>query len=392
MKLIVIDPNVTKASPTMRAWLGALPASVDLFDQVEIWSTECELPGGDTVRHVPFPQRFPIWALHSMDYQFRVCRALRDLDLGPDTLVQVTGCYAPKADIRFIHFWNRALLEEATKRPESLRFSWKHRPLIRKAAREERIVSETPGATKFWWVVSRSLAERIAAENPSGEFRIIPNQYDPDRFHAGVREESRPSMRRHHGFAETDIVLVFSAFGHFERKGLPQAVQAITELRKRGHAVKLLVLGGTEETITAFKSRFSSKAISLEGVHFAGMVDPIERHLAAADGLFFPSHFEAFSLAEIEAAALGLRLYLTPHYGHEMILREPENGRLLPWNPAGMADAIERDILTGMIGEAHSQMGEALTPQTYSIRLRELYREAIAAKLGEKVKNKSVAR
>lgn len=382
MKLIVIDPNVTKASPTMRAWLGALPASVDLFDQVEIWSTECELPGGDTVRHVPFPQRFPIWALHSMDYQFRVCRALRDLDLGPDTLVQVTGCYAPKADIRFIHFWNRALLEEATKRPESLRFSWKHRPLIRKAAREERIVSETPGATKFWWVVSRSLADRIASEKPSGEFRIIPNQYDPKRFHSAVRDECRTVMRQQYGFVADEFVLAFSAFGHFERKGLTQAVQTITELRKRGHAVKLLVLGGTEKTVTAFKSKLALTGITSDGVHFAGMVDPIERHLAAADGFFFPSHFEAFSLAEIEAAALGLRLYLTPHYGHEMILREPENGRLLPWNTSGMADAIEADIQTGRLGTSHRQMGEALTPETYAIRLRELYQEAIHTKIG----------
>ncbi len=103
----------------------------------------------------------------------------------------------------------------------------------------------------------------------------------------------------------------------------------------------------------------------------------MEQHLSAADGLLFPSHFEAFSLAEIEAAALGLRLYLTPHYGSEMIIREPENGRLLPWDVAGMAEVLRMELDAGLVTQNHDNVGEALSPDQYAEKITRLYEEAI---------------
>jgi glycosyltransferase involved in cell wall biosynthesis len=149
-------------------------------------------------------------------------------------------------------------------------------------------------------------------------------------------------------------------------------------LRQLGHPVRFLILGGSPATVERFRKSFNPA--QLEGCVFAGLVDSIERHLAAADGLLFPSHFEAFSLAEIEAAALGLRLYLTPHYGSEMILREPANGRLLPWDPAGMAAVIAMDISNGNLGQAHHELGEAIAKERYAERLRAFYQDAIRRK------------
>jgi glycosyltransferase involved in cell wall biosynthesis len=114
---------------------------------------------------------------------------------------------------------------------------------------------------------------------------------------------------------------------------------------------------------------------------FAGLVGSIERHLVAADGFLFPSHFEAFALAEIEAAALGLRLYLTPHYGSEMILRDPENGRVLPWDVDGIASVLDDEICKGRLGVIHHQLGEALSPEAYAQSLRSLYLGAIERKM-----------
>ena len=51
-------------------------------------------------------------------------------------------------------------------------------------------------------------------------------------------------------------------------------------------------------------------------------------------------------------------MYLTPHYGHEMILREPDNGRLLPWEPDGMAAVIGDDMREGRFGNFHTELGE----------------------------------
>lgn len=378
MKLIVIDPHITTKSPSMRAWVGAFPGIRDLFESVEVWASDCDLPESDGVVWKRFPQRLPTWTLHARDYQRRVLAMARALPPGGRHLVQVTGCVVPAADIRYIHYWNSALLEEHAARRETFPL-----PITKKlpallAARDERAAVKSAKAADSWWVVSRSLAEKIQLGGASGHFEVLPNQYDPLRFNPTVRTEWRDRMRGDYGFQPTESILAFSAFGHFERKGLRQAVEAVELLRGKGHAVRLLVLGGTPATVERFRG--SLTPAQRDGCVFAGLVDSIERHLVTADGLLFPSHFEAFSLAEIEAAALGLRLYLTPHYGSEMILREPDNGRLLPWDAAGMAEVIAQDITDGTLGETHRILAEALTPEAYGQTLRALYQQAIRRK------------
>lgn len=380
MNLIVIDPHVTRKSPSMRAWLDAFPGFRRLFDQVEIWASDSELGDSPGVKWRHFPQRMPVWTLHAMDFQYRIRSAMRKLPAMNDTLIQVTGCTTEFADIRYIHYWNRAMLEERAKRPEGLALNPVQRLGSEWAAAAEKKVAASETSTGWWWVVSQSISDRIAAEARGGRFRIMPNQYDPSRFNHEVRKTWRADMRASHGISADEPILAFSAFGHFERKGLVQAVEALNLLRSRGHPIRLLILGGTPGTLTSFKAKLRRKGISDEGCIFAGLVDHMERHLSAADGFFFPSHFEAFSLAEIESAALGLRLYLTRHYGIEMILREPANGRLLPWDPAGMADTIEDDIRNGKFGLLHHETGNAITPDAYQERIYSLYEEAIASK------------
>lgn len=378
MKLLVIDPHVTEKSPSMRAWVGAFEAFCGLFSEIEIWATECSLPMEEGVTWVPFPQRVPTWTFHAIDFKRRVNARLKKLDRSEDTLVQVTGCIIPEADIRYIHYWSSALLEEYAKRPETFPLPWIKRLPAALAAKAEQAAVKAARPSDSWWVVSGSLSENIAARGASGSFHTLPNQYDPARFNHQVRLSKRKQMRAHYGFQEDEKVMVFSAFGHFERKGLRQGIEAIEKLRRNGHAIRYLILGGTEETVKKFQASLSET--QLECCVFAGLVSPIEDHLAAADALLFPSHFEAFSLAEIEAAALGLRLYLTPHYGSEMILREPVNGRLLPWDPEGMAQVIGEDISNGRLGTFHSEMGEALIKETYTEKLRELYVDIITRK------------
>lgn len=383
MKLLVIDPNVVSGSPSMRAWLDAFPTFCDLFEEVEVWACHCALDGHPKVRWVKFSERFPVWTLHALDFQWQVRRRMKKSPPRADTLVQVTGSYSETADIRYVHFWNSAFREEIAKRPETLSIGRLKRAALDWNCRNEQGIASDAEATRWWWVVSQSIAERIALEAKGGEFRILPNQYDPARFCHETRVEWREMMREHYGFEQDEHVLVFSAFGQFERKGLAQAVEAISLLRKRGFRIRLLVLGGNTATLESFRKNLKAKGICDEGCLFAGLVERIERHLSAADGLFFPSHFEAFSLAEIEAAALGLRLYLTKHYGIEMILNDPVNGRLLPWDFQGMADVIQDDLEGGRLGRTHHDTGRALTPEMYRQSLRGLYLEAIQAKCEE---------
>jgi UDP-glucose:(heptosyl)LPS alpha-1,3-glucosyltransferase len=63
-----------------------------------------------------------------------------------------------------------------------------------------------------------------------------------------------------------------------------------------------------------------------EYVHFCGFSAEIERYYAAADIFVYPSHYEAFSLVTLEAAAAGLPLITTRINGSEELVREGENG------------------------------------------------------------------
>ncbi|RYD86106.1 MAG: glycosyltransferase [Verrucomicrobiaceae bacterium] len=380
MKLIVIDPNVIPASPSMRAWLSAFPSFRHLFDEIEIWATACDVPEGDGVVWRRFPARLPHAILHAWDFGQRVSSCLKSLPETGDTIVQTTGTYVPRADIRYMHFWNRALLQERESRKGTFHLNIIHRIVAQLSARTEAAIARRHDSTSWWWVVSRSMADRIDSEAAGGSFRILPNQYDPARFNHCVRGQWRDPMRKRHGFSENERVLAFSAFGHFERKGLLQAIEAVNILQSQGYRLKLLVLGGTPKTLNSFQAQMSSRGVACSACVFTGLVDNIERHLSAADGLFFPSNFEAFSLAEIEAAALGLRLYLTPHYGVEMILRQPANGRLLPWDPPGMAAVIAEDLESGQLGTVHDEIGEAVEPREYRSRIVSLYEEVLATK------------
>lgn len=385
MRLLLIDSHVISKSPTMKGWIRSLPIFRDMFDEIEIWSLECEIAHTSGIKWRKVETVSRLSTVQTMVFRREVRKRLAELDTS-DTLVQVTGCLIHKADIRYIQFWNRALLEERRKRPDSLKLSFFQRFVSFLTALDEQKVVRTAGSTGAWWVVSRNLADRINKDgNGGGVFEIIPNQYDPARFNHEVSATNRQLMRAHHGLPADSLVFAFSAFGHFERKGLLQAVQALSLVCQRIGNVKFLILGGKETTISRFRRMAADRQIDLDFCVFAGLVADMEKHLSAADALLFPSHFEAFSLAEIEAAALGLRLYLTRHYGSEMILREPVNGRWLPWDPEGMATVIVDDIHQGNFGKPHHELGEALNPEQFGLRLRELYSKALSKKQRAKI-------
>ena len=381
-RLLVVDAICHRRAPTARAWLNAADEVLPKhFKEVEIWSMENELVH-PWAKWRKFPTISPFWPIKNTIFRWMAWRAFRRLskeDLSR-TLVQCSGEHLPAADIRLIHFWNITFSKVAASKPESLAIGPRDRVFLNDTIRRERLILK-PGATREWWCVSRGISAPIREDAPEGAiFRYLPNSYDPERFNPRTRERFRAGTRTLYGFKDDEIVLVFCSFGHFVRKGLFQAAETVANLRREGLPARLLVLGGLPKAIRSFKADAAAKAIPLEGVIFAGMVSPPEQHLAAADAMLFPSHFEAFSLVEIEAAALGLRLYLTAHPGSEMILREGVNGRLLPWDVAGMADVLREEILSGNISQSHTEVGEALTPPQFAAQLDQLYREAIERK------------
>jgi hypothetical protein len=137
VKLLVIDPNVTRESPSMRAWVRAFDGFRDCFDEIEIWAFGSDIPTGNGVTWQRIPARLPTWKLRSFEFEYRVNSMLSKSPPGPDILIQTTGCPVIAADIHLIQFWHRAFLDECRKRPEFLKPRFIERLLSQRTARRE---------------------------------------------------------------------------------------------------------------------------------------------------------------------------------------------------------------------------------------------------------------
>jgi glycosyltransferase involved in cell wall biosynthesis len=164
---------------------------------------------------------------------------------------------------------------------------------------------------------------------------VIPNGADLDLFHPRQRERFRSEVRQKHGFRDDDFIILFSG-GDWRRKGLDLLLYAITMLRDDG--VRLLVVGddrnGNEIRSMVDKLELASR------VTFAGFRKDVHRYYAAGDLFVFPTSYEAFSLATIEAAASGLPVVMTPASGAVDLLGSGDCGAIVSRDPHSIAEQI----------------------------------------------------
>jgi glycosyltransferase involved in cell wall biosynthesis len=115
-----------------------------------------------------------------------------------------------------------------------------------------------------------------------------------------------------------------------------------------------------------------------EWITFVGMQKEVEKFYAASDAFIFPSYFEAFCLAEIEAATCGLPLLLTPHHGSEMILRDGVNGRVLSFDPKIMGGQIVEFLEKGL-PDFQPSAGRGLSKSEFASALCAVYERMASA-------------
>lgn len=378
-----IEPSFTRKNPSTN---GLVDVVLDLKSkgwEIELFSYEIEAGLEGAVRHrraplMRLPANFSPWGY----FFFYHWKGLLDWLLSrpkPDIIVSTGFMYLP-ADVATVHFshfdYFKAVLSRLAGSPELIRNLFQIVPGLL----TELLFFWNPWQT-LMLPVSRSVASDLADyAAPWKDISVLPNQVCSDRFFPAYRANARDQARQLHGLSKDETILLFASAGHHFRKGFFQAVEVISQLREREIPVRMLVVGGREATLKRLKNRMSrSHPGSDKWLIFTGDVDNPEFHFSAADALFFPSHSEAFSLVEIEAAALGLPLYLTPHHGSEMILRDTENGRLLPWDIQGMADILSDEIVSSRMHFTGGSSGEALSKSEYSDRWLSLLSDALPA-------------
>ena len=166
------------------------------------------------------------------------------------------------------------------------------------------------------------------------------------------RNFDRDDFRKTHGFNATDFMLVFSALGQFDRKGLPLILEALAKQHQLH--TKLMVVGGEPDLLAEYRER--ADALELRArVVFAGMQGDVRPFLWAADAFILASSYETFSLVSYEAAAAGLPIIAPSLNGIRDLLHDEENGFIITRNVNSITSVLER--ITTLSEDRRVQMG-----------------------------------
>lgn len=255
---------------------------------------------------------------------------------------------------------------------------------LRTTSRAERtLYTARPGRpAPLFLPVSRGVAAELCEHYAIGDapVRIVPNAADTDLFRPitpGQRQSWRAAQGM--GLREEDAVAIFCG-GEWGRKGLDLAIAALAKIPRP--EAKLFVAGDDPD-----RERFQAMAAGLglsRRVLFGGFRADIATALAASDLFLFPSHYEAFSLASIEAAACGLPIVAPRINGTEDLIRPGETGEFIE-HDAGQIAAVLEPLLANasrrceLGANARRLVETQFTWDRVAALTEEAYREHLAA-------------
>jgi len=231
-------------------------------------------------------------------------------------------------------------------------------------------------------VPSQGLKRELEETYPfvQGKVTVIPNPVDLERMRP-PEGFAREDFRRAHGVGPEEVVLVFVALGHFERKGLPLVLEALKELKSS--PVRLWVVGGEADLVRVWRKRVEEMGLG-ERVSFFGMQQEVRPFLWAADVFVFPSAYEVFPLVSLEAAAAGLPLIVTPLYGVEEFMRDGETGFVVERSVGGVGTAISlflslNETERARLGLNAQRAVEAFDVSNFVARWKAFYSEQVTS-------------
>lgn len=311
-----------------------LRGRLDLADRI---TPKCRLVSADRDRAISFPKEYPfcrlyhltrdcprpsrrhratLWAVPGLKWAENrlYIRYIREnlKDEGFDTCViysdraAETAVRAVRAK-RFLLFYHNAAVEKAY-----------HDEIAYRKARKIIAVSE-------------KMAAQLKAFRPkyAGKIVAVHNLVDV----TGVGRHGKGAAFPANGFH------LVTCGRLAPQKGIDWAIRALALLRDRGYEnLHWWVLGGGPEE-QALKQQIEAAGIGAR-FHLLGMQENPYPYMAAADLYVQPSRAENYSVAVLEAMALGLPILATVPAACEQI-RSGETGLLCEADPEAIADGIE---------------------------------------------------
>lgn len=219
--------------------------------------------------------------------------------------------------------------------------------------------------------VSRAFEGQLLARGvAASRITVLHNAVSP-RWAEQVQSTSRAEARRQLGIAPGAAVLL--AIGRMSReKAHIDLVRAFQELRAKGRAVRLILVGDGPE-------RAALEQAAGEGVLFTGQVRDTALYYAAADVMVLPSLSEGSPNVLLESMAVDVPVVATNVGGIPEIVQDRESALLVPpRSPGLLAAAIEEvlsqpDLRASLIARARAVIAEKHSPGARARALLAVY-------------------
>lgn len=247
-------------------------------------------------------------------------------------------------------------------------------------AAEKRLYQHRAGyRAPMFLPVSRGVAAELQKHYDIGpaKLRIVPNAADTDRFKP-LSDGERNAWRETCQVPQDQLIAIFAG-GEWARKGLDFAIHAMGHLND----VPLTLYVAGDDPDRARFQQMARDAGAADRIIFGGFRQDMPQALAAADLFLFPSWYEAFSLATIEAAACGLPVVATRINGTEDFIVPGQNGDFIEHDGAQIARVLRRlcadpHQLKGMGVNARKLVEKNYTWDRVAQMTEDAYREHLA--------------